>query len=126
MTKDILRKENFGIPLGHKFPGTSRSFGNLGRKVHTYNYIYEYEMVDSNPRMEYQRGDIIKFSAHSDLPVWKKNGFAVVIDRYRIVKYKGTIYRDYCTVLMMITGAKKGHTFRMSGNNHGKLNKLVI
>ncbi len=126
MAKDILRKENFGIPLGQKFHGTSQSFGNLGRRVHTYDYTYVYEMVDSNPRLEYQRGDIIRFSKHGSLPKWKRSNFAVVIDRYRKTKFKGTVYRDYCTVLMMITGAKKGHTFRMSANNHGKLNKIVI
>jgi hypothetical protein len=127
VAKDILRELNFGIPLGEILHGTSKSFGNRGRKSHTYNYKYEYQMVETNPRLSFIRGDVVLFNNTRFFPIWKRNNFAVVIDRYRLVKYKGiTTYRDYCLVLMMITGDKKGRTFKMSGNHQGKISKMAL
>lgn len=43
------------------------------------------------------------------VPLYAANQYGIVIGRYCIRKDKGTIYRDYGTVIIMLTGSRKGH-----------------
>lgn len=87
-----------------------------------------YEIVD-NDRMTLRKGDIIKFSSYISrkYPLYAYGEFGVVLERYRIKKEKptGTFY-DYCTVIMMLTGVKKGHITKMGSMKLGTSDKLAI
>ena len=46
------------------------------------------------------------------IPGYARNQYAIVLGRYRWTKYKWTTYRDYGSIIMMLTGNKVGHIRR--------------
>lgn len=128
MRKDILRQENYGIPIGEEITRTARTYNRnslMRGKGHNYNYTVEYQFVETNKRLKLQRGDIVSFDQSDYLPKYAQGQFGVVIDRYRLVKDKYITFRDYCCVLMVITGSEKGRVFKFPGSKAGVINKYI-
>jgi len=47
------------------------------------------------------------------VPVYAHHQYAIIINRYKWTKYKSsTIYRDYGSIIMMLTGKRQGHIRR--------------
>jgi hypothetical protein len=106
---------------------------------------YEYHTItqylDDNPMMALRKGDIVLFSdgllhrtffdwrdwflteedklKHSKkdpaVPYYARNQLAIIIGRYRKVKYKYQIFKDYGLILMMLSGNSIGHVKRYFG-----------
>ena len=110
----------------------------LGAKNHTPNnptkFVKQY--LDDNPSMAYRKGDILKFNdgffhrgfgdwrewfltkrdqkifwaTNPAVAKWARNQLAIVIGRYRKVKFKYSTFIDYGVVTMLLTGPRVGHT----------------
>jgi len=100
-----------------------------------YDYKVVKQYLNDNPAMHYRKGDIIKFNdgffhiQHSDWRGWfvtkkdrkrfwkrnpvvakyARNQLAIVVGRYRLVKFKYRTFADYGVVSMLLTGPKVGH-----------------
>lgn len=113
MKGDNLRKENYGIPVGFRI----KKIGSCSRSGRKFEYSMEYKFIESeNTRIKLKRGDIVKCS-DGFIPEREINQFAVVLDRYRLIKYKVTnIFTDYAAVIMIITGPSKGKIIRVAGH----------
>jgi len=109
--EDNLRKENYGIPIG-----TIEKSGSTGRFSNG-PYKVEYQFVESsgNDRIRLKRGDVVKCSSQIQIK-HARNQFAVVLDRYRLIKHKFCIFKDYAAVVMIITGPTKGKVVKVAGH----------
>ena len=90
---------------------------NREDKVLYYKKIYE--IVDSK-ELSLRKGDIFRFEdnpVRDKLPSYAIGQFAVILERYRVIKYKEmcTFY-DYYAVIMMLSGIKKGHIRKISSD----------
>jgi len=125
MRQDILRLENYGIPVGETIYDYSTPYGNYGKPRIPYEYNFQYQFIDPNQKgLSLERGDVFKFGPQVR-PKHARNQMGVVIDRYKKVKNKYVIFNDYCLVVMVITGPTKGRTFRMSMNFVSHLLKTI-
>lgn len=128
--KNVLRLENYGIPIGSDQWDVCQPYGNrmLKWNPEPYEYRFQYKWVEPNshPNLNIQQGDIIKISRHLDKPRYAQGQYGVIIDRYVREKYKGTTYRDHCFVIMLISGPNKGHAFRFPASKGGKIEKTVF
>jgi len=118
---DKLRKEDYGIPVGKILRGVARS----SRSNEYYEYTYTYEFCDSN-RMRLRRGDIFEFSDSYKLPKYVRGQHGVVLERYRKVKFKYKTFKDYCAVVMIITGDSKGKILRIASTKLSCLEECVL
>lgn len=128
MRKDILRQENYGIPVGKEITRTANvSYRGrpFRRSRQSYNYTVKYQFVETNKRLKLQRGDIVLFDQSNYLPKYAQGQFGVVIDRYRLVKDKYVTFKDYYCVLMVITGSQKGRVFKFAIAKAGVINKHI-
>jgi len=118
-----------------KFSYTPSGFGS--------NIEATREQVEDSPKMVLRKGDIVKYSAGYRVPKdqhWKtwfirekdrmkyfprketvpsfaSFNYAMVVNRYRIVRPKWQTYRDYGRTLMMITGPKILRVFHIWNTN---------
>jgi len=119
---DKIRKEDYGIPIGKIMKGVAHS----SRGGAPYEYTYTYEFCDGE-QMRLRRGDIFKFSDTTKLPKHTRNQMGVVLDRYRKVKFKWErTYKDYCAVVMVITGDSKGRILRIASSKLSSLQECVL
>lgn len=98
--------------------GETRSYGSKNR-YGDYTAEIVYEDIEDNPRLNLRVGDIVRFTEYSKIK-YKKNQFAVILNRFKKIKtcFHGR-YVDYGIEFMMITGSKKGEIkkqFLMSGS----------
>jgi len=134
MQQDVLPwiKQSFtGTYIAHSYHPYR---GMSGRDGMSTKFIKEY--LDDNPVMTYRKGDILKFTdgffhrKHSDwrewfltkedeklfwsrnpaVSKWSRNQLAIVVGRYRKVKFKYQRFADYGVVTMLLTGPRVGHT----------------
>lgn len=127
--KNILREKNYGIPIDVKFQGVSRSHGNRAGCTNLYEYTYHYEFVETGQHhnLKLGAGDIVRISSKFCYPPkYAKGQFAVIVDRYVLVKNKYRTFRDHVFVLMMISGPKKGHAFKLPGCKTGCLSRTLL
>jgi len=47
------------------------------------------------------------------IPLYARTEFAMLLSRYKWTKYKFTTYRDYGSILMMLTGKNTGNVFKI-------------
>lgn len=139
--------------IKHSFTGIhyykSRSYAKNENPIHKGTFTYEY--LDDNPRMNFRKGDIVKFSdgfyhtPFSDwkewflerrdkkkfykrdpkVPVYARNQLAIVIGRYRKVKFKYSRFADYGVIIMMLSGPKIGHIRHYWGTGMNRPFKIV-
>jgi hypothetical protein len=87
--------------------GETRSYQSTNRWG---NYESEiiYKDIKDSPRLNLRVGDIVGFTKYSKIK-YKKNQFAVILNRFKKIKscFYGR-YVDYGIEFMMITGSKKG------------------
>ena len=115
---DPLRQENYGFPIGQRIRKVGISDWRYRKYIAFANdYDAEYEFVDTkNSTCKLKRGDIAYAGASSSIPKFMQCEFVVVLDRYRIVKYKRmSTFRDYGAVLMVLTGPNKGRVGKAFG-----------
>lgn len=80
-----------------------------GKYPNIYKYKAEFQIVPDSLKLKYRIGDIIKFNSLPGVPIYAKNNYAIVINRYRWVKHKTErTYCDYGTEILMLTGNKVG------------------
>lgn len=118
----------------------SPSFPGYGKSA-TFEYDGVKQYIKDSPAQRHRKGDIVKFDdgfIRPIIPNWKDwfipritrkkkemywlrdpkipryadNQLALIIGRYRKVKYKWTTFLDYGSVVMMLTGPKAGHIRR--------------
>jgi len=94
-----------------------------------------FEAVLDSKKLSSRKGDIIKFNSgyhknnfydwrewfvnqedkkkfyrrNKKIPFYAMNEYGIVINRYRVVKYKYRTFADYGVIIMMLTGSKPGH-----------------
>ena len=51
-----------------------------------------------------------------NIPLYARGEFGIVLTRYRWRKYKYKVYNDYGTIVMMLSGKKKGHVRKFYAN----------
>jgi len=123
--KPILIEKNYGLPLGKTITHTAQyPHYHYSEDGKDYDYAATYHLVDSD-RMDRRKGDIVRLDSES----YKKDVrkcFAVILDRYVVIKQKqnGT-FRDYCTIMMLITGKCKGELYHTSQHNTSSLSKVL-
>lgn len=117
-----------------------------GRSVIEYDAIFE--TLKSYDKTDWQLGDVVQFGTgyhwradatwqswfleenerenfmrernliNRQIPVYARNQYAILLARYRWIKYKGyATYRDYGSIVMMLTGSKPGHIRKYFVNN---------
>lgn len=47
------------------------------------------------------------------IPLYARSEYALLLSRYKWTKHKDMIYRDYGTILMMLTGSRQGHILKI-------------
>ena len=52
------------------------------------------------------------FPRHEKVPKYARNQYAIMLGRYKFTKFKGPKYRDYGSIVMMLTGTHVGHVRR--------------
>jgi len=117
MSEDVLRQSNYGIPVGETLRGMHKSFYHQQHgNDNGVPYTYQYEFCDpKNKKLGLRRGDMIRFY-DGMRPKYAARQTGVVLDRYKIVKFKYATFHDYHALIMMTSGPKKGHVFRMPMN----------
>jgi hypothetical protein len=95
-----------------------------------------YTTCPDNKKLYYRKGQVVKFGCgfnhywprnnweewfltekeklkrrppNKEIPVYARDEYAVVLNRYKWIKQKSRIYQDYGTIVMMITGTHAGH-----------------
>ena len=112
--KDVLREKNYGIPIGEVFTKTWRSFSMYPKgSKHRSKCPAYYRFVNDNDKLLLRRGDIIQFP-NNNFSKTLRGQFAVVLDRYVLVKFKYDDFEDYCVVALIISGPDKGKVRRFS------------
>ena len=121
---DPLRQENYGLPIGQMIKKMAKKYNSpkrtyLGVSTCT-EFNCKYEFVESHgedvsPNLKLRRGDIAYVRPTSAAPKFMFNKYVVVLDRYRVTKYKYNDFHDYGVVLMVITGPDKGRVGRAYG-----------
>lgn len=116
------------------------SFRN-GRYFRSGNSTFRatYTTCTDNKKLYYRKGQIVKFgcgfnrfwpknrweewflterekldrrSPNRDTPVYARDQYAIILNRYKWIKQKGRVYIDYGTIVMMLTGKAAGRTRR--------------
>ena len=124
-----LREKDYGLPLGKTIDAVASYpyyYHRERKENHQYDYRATYEKVDSD-RLRIRRGDIIRFSSCK----WTfrkevRGKYGVIIERYRIIKYKisGT-FKDYYAVVLVTSGKLKGQLYNVSCHRLSSLNKQI-
>jgi len=109
-----MKRPTWGIPLGKKIKGMWNPYNRMKTKSDGIEYTKTYEIVDSE-KMTLRKGDVFQFrtSIPNKFPNYAVGEFAVILERYKITKFKNHTYNDYGSVVMMLTGKKKGHIFKV-------------
>jgi len=108
-----LRAENYGLPIGEKQTYNASGGHQYGRsKGKGATVTKYYELLDVSDGMKKRPGDVVRFNNKNVSPsIFGEYG--VILDRYRIIKDKGTVFKDYYSIIMIITGRKKGTVLKM-------------
>jgi hypothetical protein len=66
--------------------------------------------------------DYVKFLKDSKdrnpaVPIYAAKQYAIIIGKYRVVKEKYAVFSDYGSVVLMLTGSRKGHVRRYFGRS---------
>jgi len=122
--------------------------GSRLKRLGMHTYPVKFETLREYSRSEWKLGDLIKFSngyygfsnndwhhwfynqddlekflqenfyVNKSVPVYARNQIAILLGRYKLIKYKGyKTFIDYGSFIMMLTGKKVGHPFR---GNHSR------
>lgn len=52
------------------------------------------------------------FPRHEKVPKYARNQYAIILARYKFTKFKCKTFRDYGSIVMMLTGSNVGHIRR--------------
>ncbi len=124
-----LRKMDYGLPLGKTItkqassPYSMRTRGIVRHEY--YDYSATFERVDTD-RLRIRRGDIIRFASQYKFKKAVRGELGVIIERYRIIKYKlnGT-FKDYYAVVLVTTGKLKGQLQHVGCHVLSNLSKQI-
>lgn len=122
-----LRMENYGLPIEEEILKTGKRYGRGGRGVGGIRYTYTstMEFVETSKRLSLVRGDIVRLRESKYLPKYARDQLGVVIDRFREVKDKGMIYKDYGSVVMLTTGPDKGRLILITSFTTGSISNRI-
>jgi len=123
-----MKRPTWDIPIDKEIEFSSSFPNNRFISRRPVQCAKKYEIVDSD-KMTLRKGDIIIFRGDvpGKYPRYAIGEYGVILERYRITKYKGLgEYKDYGVVVMMISGKKKGHIFKMSSMKIGNSEKLLL
>ena len=97
-----------------------------------------YTTVSDNKQLYYRKGQVVKFGCgfrtywasgwenwfltekeklkrrppDRKIPVYARDQYAIILNRYKWIKHKEMVYIDYGTIIMMLTGDRAGHIRR--------------
>ena len=95
-----------------------KTFWNLGDIVKFGGAYHDYQIKNTWRYWYYKKDDIDNYIKNNCLrnektPLYAAHQYAIILSRYKWIKYKWHgIYRDYGTVIMMLSGSKVGHIRR--------------
>jgi len=134
------RHEEINPGCGH-YSNTYRSAPSLRARI----YDAHFTTVPDNKQLRWRKGDIIKFDTgfhgfyshdwkqwflkakdktkflpvNKKIPKYARNEYAIILNRYKWIKYKGySIYTDYGVIIMMLTGSKAGRVRRYYASSY--------
>lgn len=121
--------ENYELPINEEVVKMGKRFGRggSGRGMGgiSYTYTSTMEFVETNKRLSLVRGDVVRLQESKYLPKYARGQFGVVIDRFREVKDKGMIYKDYGSVVMLTTGPDKGRLILITSFTTGSISNRI-
>lgn len=109
----------YGYSYGQRVPGgykrtyqtvkdSSKLFLRKGDIVKFGSGYYEHSLRGWPEWFVTERKDKKKFWKRNTVPSYAQNQYAIVVNRYRWIKYKYETYTDYGVIVMMITGPQIG------------------
>jgi len=107
------------------------------------SYIARFETVRDNAALWWRKGDVIQFGSgfmrgyipswkrwfletkdmppppiNKKIPIYARDEYAIILNRYRWKKFKWNIFIDYGVILMMLTGSKAGNIRRYYASSY--------
>ncbi len=114
--RTIIRNRRYMHDYEAKFetlPNYNRSYWKPGDVVKFGDgFLFAHYRWESWFLDEKDKGDFMKRNnlVNKKIPVYARNQYAIILARYKWTKFKGyRVYRDYGSIIMMLTGSKVGH-----------------
>jgi hypothetical protein len=86
-----------------------------------YSKEYVYNLEYKSKRLGTTKGDIVRISSCNDncnwIPKYARHELGVILTRFKIIKHKGRIFRDYFSRVLLITGPGKGREVTLCSSN---------
>jgi len=116
------RLRNIGLPVGkievnsklwshHAYNKLYGRYPIKGELPFDFKYQKIYEILEPDGKSRINRGDVVFIDDWYSVNRECRGQMAVVLEKYRITKYKPHgIFRDYHAAVLIISGPKKGKT----------------